>query len=150
MKWVAKIFQKWDLTSSYEHVSLIIIRRSWNYMWSSMEKKQVTIARLHFVLGVIGKLFWLANSPKQLINLDYVNLVLFGSRHTLRVTSMNHKYEYDLSVGSWLNYRKLCWFCVLALFTSFHFTVPSFLAQIKRKSTDLIFLNFYENQPFIS
>ena len=73
-------------------------------MLSSMKKKkQVTIVSLDFLLVVIGKLFRLANSPKQLINLDFVNPVLLGSRHTLRATGMNHKYENDLSVGNILN-----------------------------------------------
>ena len=72
-------------------------------MLSSMKKKQVTIVSLDFLVVVIGKLFRLANSPKQLINLDFVNPVLLGSRHTLRATGMNHKYENDLSVGNLLN-----------------------------------------------
>ena len=69
-------------------------------MLSSMKKKQVTIVSLDFLLGVIGKLVRLANSPKQLINLDFINPVLLGSRHTLRAAGMNHKYENELSVGN--------------------------------------------------
>lgn len=86
MKWVLKISQKLGLTSyKYAQASLIIIR------------KQVTIVSLHFLLGVIGKLFGLVNPP-NLRNWHYENPVLFRSCHTMQAAGMNQKYVNDLSV----------------------------------------------------